>query len=398
MIKAYTFGITALVLFSSVLFYNLQTPLGEVRTPYDEGVCVETVGITVQNGLECAGDNDGELLATVTRSPDCFASFGYQFIWEQDGVEVRNVFADPFQLTDVLSSATSSNGEVPPGTYEVSAFDYDINGGTGNTVVDMITLQLNDTTDPVAQCQDITIQLDANGNASILASDLNDGSTDNCGVASVSASQTDFDCSDLGANNITLTVTDANGNSDTCNAIVTVEDDIAPILSCPVDVTVEIVLPDLYMVPDYFGNGDATVTDNCTNAGDITTTQSPAPGTELGEGTFTVTLTGEDDSGNVGDCTFQLTVDDILGIEDFDFDQLVFVSNPVNDVLIVKKLDVVDLTEAQLFDINGKSVGNMDLTPSVDQYEMDVSHLSQGMYFLKIDSGQGNSTLRLLKL
>ena len=34
----------------------------------------------------------------------------------------------------------------------------------------------------------------------------------------------DFDCSQVGANTVTLTVADVNGNVSTCDAIVTVED------------------------------------------------------------------------------------------------------------------------------------------------------------------------------
>jgi hypothetical protein len=37
-----------------------------------------------------------------------------------------------------------------------------------------------------------------------------------------------FDCGDLGENVVTLTVTESNGNSETCEAIVTVSDTIAP--------------------------------------------------------------------------------------------------------------------------------------------------------------------------
>lgn len=85
---------------------------------------------------------------------------------------------------------------------------------------------------PTALCSNLTVQLNAAGNASITAADVNGGSTDNCGVASLSAAPTSFTCADVGANTSTLTVTDASGNSSTCNANVTVEDNLAPTAVC----------------------------------------------------------------------------------------------------------------------------------------------------------------------
>jgi hypothetical protein len=55
------------------------------------------------------------------------------------------------------------------------------------------------TTPPTAVCQNIDIYLDAAGNASIAASDLDGGSIDNCGTAGLTftASQTTFTCVDV---------------------------------------------------------------------------------------------------------------------------------------------------------------------------------------------------------
>src|SRR5690606_10171681 len=50
---------------------------------------------------------------------------------------------------------------------------------------------------PQAICQDITIQLDANGQASIVAADIDGGSNDACGIASITIDKDTFDCSDV---------------------------------------------------------------------------------------------------------------------------------------------------------------------------------------------------------
>ena len=45
-------------------------------------------------------------------------------------------------------------------------------------------------------------------------------------------SDTDFDCTDVGANTVTLTVTDNNSNVSTCTSTITVEDNVAPTAIC----------------------------------------------------------------------------------------------------------------------------------------------------------------------
>ncbi len=75
---------------------------------------------------------------------------------------------------------------------------------------------------PTAVAQDITIPLDANGNATITAADVDGGSTDDLGIAFLSIDVDTFDATDLGENVVVLTVTDIGGNSATAEAIVTV--------------------------------------------------------------------------------------------------------------------------------------------------------------------------------
>jgi hypothetical protein len=69
------------------------------------------------------------------------------------------------------------------------------------------------------------VQLDASGQASITSADVDGGSSDACGIASLSLSQDSFACSDVGDNTVGLTATDVNGNTASCDATVTVIDD-----------------------------------------------------------------------------------------------------------------------------------------------------------------------------
>lgn len=92
--------------------------------------------------------------------------------------------------------------------------------GATNSTSFNVTVQ--DIINPVAITKNITIELDNTGNAFITPSMINNGSNDNCKLDSLSVSQTAFNCSHLGANQVILTAYDLFGNTDTAFAIVTV--------------------------------------------------------------------------------------------------------------------------------------------------------------------------------
>jgi hypothetical protein len=69
--------------------------------------------------------------------------------------------------------------------------------------------------------QNLTVALQ-NGTATITTAQVNNGSTDACGIATLALSKTTFSCDNIGANTVTLTVTDTHGNVATQTATVTV--------------------------------------------------------------------------------------------------------------------------------------------------------------------------------
>jgi hypothetical protein len=126
-----------------------------------------------------------------------------------------------------------------------------VTDNNGNTSTCTATVTIEDNVAPVALCQNITVQLNASGNVSIDADDIDNGSNDACGIDTISIDVTSFDCSNVGANTVVLTVVDVNGNTSTCNATVTVEDNVAPVALCQ-DITVQL---------DVTGNATITAAD-----------------------------------------------------------------------------------------------------------------------------------------
>jgi len=104
---------------------------------------------------------------------------------------------------------------------------WNIEDPCGNSRSFTQTINVSDTEDPDVCCQDVSIQLDANGQASISPSDVNCGATDNCaqqGNLDFSLSQTNFTFSDVGRTTVTLTVTDPCSNSVQCTARITTDE------------------------------------------------------------------------------------------------------------------------------------------------------------------------------
>jgi len=167
---------------------------------------------------------------------------------------------------------------------------------------------------PDPHCKDVTVYLGAGNKASIATSDIDYGSTDNCGIAGLSLSQTDFDCSHLGDNIVTLTVTDTNGNDSTCTATVSVLDTISPAFTVPGPVTINAGAacnPDVS--PSKTGN--VTVkSDNCSAFAGLNVNyldKDTIPGNCPGNYSFTRTWTVTDQAGNYSEQDQIITIRDI---------------------------------------------------------------------------------------
>src|SRR5439155_1694620 len=170
------------------------------------------------------------------------------------------------------------------------------------------TVTVVDSVAPVAVCQDLTVQLDATGHATITPAQVNNGSSDACGIASLSLNKTTFDCTNIGTNLVTLTVTDNSGNSATCTARVSVQDLVAPTVICPAPTSVSAQTNCLAAVPDVLAGVSAT--DSCSGTNGITLSQDPTAGTLVGLGVHAITVTATDAATNSTTCTTTFTVTD----------------------------------------------------------------------------------------
>jgi len=214
--------------------------------------------------------------------------------------QINNGSSDACGIASLVLSKTSFNCS-NVGANTVTLTVTDVNGNVSTCTA---TVTVQDVIAPTAICQNLTIQLNAAGTASITAAQVNNGSFDNCGIASTVLSKTSFDCSNVGANTVTLTVTDVNGNVSTCNATITVQDNVAPVALCQ-NLTIQLdASGNASITPAQINNGSS---DAC---GIASVVLSKTNFNCSNVGANTVTLTVTDVNGNVSTCTATVTVQD----------------------------------------------------------------------------------------
>ena len=152
-----------------------------------------------------------------------------------DSLAVNNGSTDNCGLAS-FSVSPNSFSCINSGANTVTLTVTDVNGNS-SSATSVVTV--SNTTAPVARCKNISVHLNSLGYVTIIGTDVDNLSTDDCGIASFVVSPDSFICSNIGANNVTLTVTDASGNSSQCVSTVTVSDTIAPIATCK-NITVQL--------------------------------------------------------------------------------------------------------------------------------------------------------------
>lgn len=175
---------------------------------------------------------------------------------------------------------------------------------------------------PIVFVKEIIVELDIFGEASIDPADVDNGSTDNCGIVDATLSKTVFSCVDLGENALTYIVYDAAGNSSAEEAIVQIVDKIAPEVNVT-DMTVS--LDETGWVFLDAAELGASSTDNC---GNLSFQLSQSQFDCVNVGTESVILTVIDGSGNEGLKEFELTiVDDLAPSVEFIPDVVLYLGN-----------------------------------------------------------------------
>ncbi|BDD02671.1 HYR domain-containing protein [Aureibacter tunicatorum] len=282
------------------LFNIRQVP--EAGTLVDAGIVEVTLFGTNDDG----GIDSCRTFLSIGRSPeaicediDIYLDFSGQV--QIDPMELNGGSYDPCGSLDevVFNAQRTSFSCADIGENEVKLT---LTNSVGFKSSCLSVVNVIDTLSPVALAKDTDIYLDINGFYKLGPDDIDDGSFESCDrMLKRTVSMEVFECNSLGLNEVTLSVTDDDGNTSQALARVNVIDAIAPVVYCPD--TIELIatpqeLPDLVVnVIDSLRPED--IIENCTVQSLF---QLPEFRTVLNYGDNAVDIVAIDQSNNVGKC------------------------------------------------------------------------------------------------
>ncbi|GAA4896821.1 hypothetical protein GCM10023311_21960 [Flaviramulus aquimarinus] len=351
--------------------------------------CADLGANTVMLTVEDANGNSNTASATVTVVDSVNPSVVTQNLTVQlDATGNASITASQIENGSTDNCAIASN------SLDITSFTcadlgantvtLSVNDTSGNTGTNTATVTVEDNINPVAVTQAFTAQLDASGNVTINADNVDNNSTDNCGVTSKSLDVSSFTCADLGANTVMLTVEDANGNSNTASATVTVVDSVNPV-AIGQDINIDLAgNPSITITANNVDNGSS---DNCgfTLSIDVDTFTTP--------GNYPVVLTITDDAGNMNSTTVTVTIIDTLSIEDVEISARNIKLYPVPTESYLNISTKLVINTLSIYSINGKLLKRIK-TPKT---KINLSNLSAGIYFLKFNIDNVSVTKQVIK-
>jgi len=88
-----------------------------------------------------------------------------------------------------------------------------------------------------------------------------------------------------------------------------------------------------------------------------------------------------------------------LSIADSNFlkDQVKVYPNPSNGIFTLRKTTNIDLTKAEIHDMNGRLIKTIDLSEMNTEIDIRMDSWSSGVYFMKVSSNDGQGVIKLIK-
>ncbi|WP_026837735.1 HYR domain-containing protein [Gillisia sp. JM1] len=205
--------------------------------------------------------------------------------------------------TTTQTAGLASGSTFPVGT---TTNTFTVTDASGNATSCSFSVTVNDTEAPAITCPAPITQSNDAGVCGAVVTYTAPVGTDNCSGSTTTqtsglASGSTFP---VGTTTNTFTVTDASGNATSCSFTVTVIDDEAPVITCPIDKSLECGDD-----TSTANTGNATATDNC-GVASINSSDEIIPGSCPNNYTIKRTFTATDINGNSSSCSQTITVQD----------------------------------------------------------------------------------------
>ncbi|WP_161569337.1 PKD domain-containing protein [Halapricum salinum] len=263
----------------------------------------DTTAPTADAGSDFTVDEDTSFTFDGSASSDNGDSLTYEWDTDDDGT---------YEVTGETGSATYAD----PGSYAVTLR---VTDSGGNTATDVVNVTVNDVTPPNADAsnsqtsgdEDTSFTFDGTASTDNVGIDTYEWDFDGDGTVETTGATPSYTYADPGTYTVTLTATDAAGNSGTDTLTVTVNDVTPPNADAGTDFTVDedtsftfdgSASSDNGNIASYEWDTDDDGTYQLTGATPLANYADP--------GTYTVTLRVTDGSGNTATDTLTVTVQD----------------------------------------------------------------------------------------
>ncbi|HNI79798.1 MAG TPA: T9SS type A sorting domain-containing protein [Saprospiraceae bacterium] len=214
---------------------------------------------------------------------------------------------DSVTIKNNYNNTNTLKGEkIPVGVHSIT---WTATDQCGNTSTCKYLLNVYETEPPIAKCRDIVAYLDVSGKYKASVDSIDNGSTDNCAIKTRKLSRENYDCDDIPTRTVIYTVTDSSGLSDTCQALITFKDTVAPTIVCK---NITITIP---------ATGMKTITADSLLTSAYDACGIPVNGKKISKDTFTCrspkvtsdTVTVTDKYGNKSKCISTVTISNADG-------------------------------------------------------------------------------------
>lgn len=290
-----------------------------------------------------------------------------------------------YSLDGTMWQTTNLFDSLSSGSYTVYIRDkLEVSCGSNQSNV-MVNIE-NDNVQPVAICQSLLGYLDSLGYYYVNPSELDAGSTDNCGLDSLWTNIDSLTCSNFGDNTIELYVSDTSGNISSCNSTISIVDTIGPEMIC---LDTLLIFTDtlgyVQLDPLMVDNGSM---DNCTP---VTMSVMPVQFDCQQLGYQNVTLIASDNLGNSAECMSVVEVLDTISPNIVCKDITIDLNNTGVHVIeaSIQNDALFMLVDSNItYSIYDAKAGDFD-----NDGDLDIVHSRSNSFQILFNDGDGHFTL-----
>lgn len=307
-----------------------------------------------------------------------------------------NVIASDICDPDLDITQTPAAGTVISGY--TNTVTLTVTDDAGNTAEVTFNVEVTDNTDPVITSvhNDQTVNAGENCKAALPDYTADIIATDNCDT-DLDATQSPLAGTIVAGtvNEVTLTITDDVGNTAKVTFNIEVTDTEAPAISCVEDQTFSLTGGSSVYTINGTGLDPVSTGDNCAIASVINNfnDSQTLDGAQFSIGTTSVVWSITDESGNTTECSFDVTVNDMVGTAETIYSSISVYPNPTNGILYLNTSGA-EVLNVKVFDLTGNLL--MDKTDLNDN-AIDISLFYSGIYIVNIISDHECLTTRIVK-